>query len=692
MLPRHKLLGSLILAFSTAASQSAQAETKSYHIDIVNQDIAFDGIATPARLFSGRLPAPIIRTAEGDILKATFCNKMEEPTSVHWHGVRLPNAQDGVPVMTTPAIEAGECFTYQFPVVQSGTYWYHAHSLGHEQQGMVGALIFDPKGTDPLAADHEYAVVLSDWTHESPSEVRHNLNREDTYYAACKDKVPSWDKTLESGYDAVKQRVKDSINRMGPMDVTDVCYSGKGDAFLANGQRQLRLDSAAKPMLEHETARVRLVNAGASSTFTVTSDCGMVSIAAKDGMTTEQKMIDSLTVYPAETYDLLVMKHTDKTCAVRADSIDGTGGAVALLGGDIAPPPPDKTADKPAMVMMHHDGMDMLMPVSTGGILKSPIDTTLPHDAPWQEMTLHLTGQMKDYAYVWSFDNKTFSEAEVIDITKGTNVRLTLINDSMMDHPIHLHGFFFRAVNENGAYSPLMNVLNVPMGQSRVIEFNADTAGNWMLHCHILPHMEAGMMRTVRVSDPTAPSHDEHKSHGAKNHDMHDEWFSYGSAGLHSNKIEGDWTITDARNAFTIEARAGNEKQRIEMSYERRLSPYFGLFAGVEIEREKENNIFEINPPVGMLGVRYTLPLLIESEAAVRSDGGWEARLSNEHQLTTHISFDWAFKLEQEGDKPLGKYYKAGIDYHFNKQASCGVNTDTEVSRDFVGIGCQLKF
>lgn len=621
---------------------------------------------------------------------------------MHWHGVRLPNDQDGVPIITTPEIAPNTCFTYKFPLIQSGTYWYHSHSVnmhehtnGHEQQGLYGALIFDPKGNDPLKADHEIPIVLSDYTHDN--HVMDKLKRDDDYYSVCKGTVQSWDKVIAHGTQAVKNRVDAAWTRMGAMDKSDVCYSGKGDAFLINGKPVTQLD-AADPVDQHESVRLRIINAGAASTFDVRSGCGGdMTIIAKDGMPTEEKRVSSFQMMPAETYDVRIYKHEAGACGIRATSIDGTGEALGMIGRNddpVLPPAMDKPNPYLSghdMHSMHHDmsAMEKSAPLDqayTG--LKAAFDTTLNPSKPRKDITLRLTGQMQ--GYLWEFDGKTFSEADPIPVKQGDNVRLTLINESMMDHPIHLHGFFFRVLNGEKERIPLMNVVTVPVGQTVAVEFNADTVGDWLMHCHIAYHQDS-MARVFHVTPEGKPP-TAHETHKLTSHGLDGAWYTKGDVGLFTNKIEGNFSLFDNRNIFEIEAKAAFVRQRVEATYERRLTPFFGVFAGYEFEREKshDGDGFENNKS-GLFGIRYTQPYMIESEAALRTDGGWEVKLGSELDLTEKISLHWAAKVEQVGQKPVEFFPRIDLDYNFNPDFSCGINHDDETGT-LIDAGCRLKF
>jgi hypothetical protein len=439
-------------------------------------------------------------------------------------------------------------------------------------------------------------------------------------------------------------------------------------------------------------------------------------------MPTEEKSVSSFQMMPAETYDVLIYKHEEKSCGIRATSIDGTGEVLGMIGtggNPVLPPAMEKPnpylsghdhhamghgmnhgdhkmkMDHAAMGHdmhgMNHDmgAMEKSAPLDqayTG--LKAAFDTTLDPSKPRKDITLRLTGQMQ--GYLWEFDGKTFSEADPIPVKQGDNVRLTFINDSMMDHPIHLHGFFFRVLNGEKERSPLMNVVTVPVGQTVAVEFNADTAGDWLMHCHIAYHQDS-MARVFHVT-PNGKPPSAHEAHKLTSHGLDGAWYTSGSVGLYSNKIEGDFKLHDNRNIFDVEAKIAFARQRIEATYERRLTPFFGVFAGYEFEREKshDGDGFENNKS-GLFGIRYTLPYMIESEAALRTDGGWEVKIGSEHQLTEKISLLWRMKVEQVGQKPVEFFPRVDLDYNFNPDFSCGINHDGETDT-LIGAGCKLRF
>ena len=235
----YTALRTLVPVFTVVAfsASSSWAEVVEYQFDVDYKTVNFTGQSVQAMAVGGTIPAPTIEATVGDTVRITFNNKMDVETSVHWHGVLLPNDQDGVPYLTTPPIKAGTSFTYEYPIVHHGTYWYHSHTGLQEQRGVYGALVFHPEEGEAVKADHKAVIVLSDWTDENPNQVMHNLKKSDDYYALKKDSVQSWLKVVQHGQEAITNRLQGAWIRMGPMDISDVGY----DAFLANGERQHRL-------------------------------------------------------------------------------------------------------------------------------------------------------------------------------------------------------------------------------------------------------------------------------------------------------------------------------------------------------------------------------------------------------------------------------------------------------------------
>ena len=313
---QYKLV--MLLALLTVLPAMAEAKLVEYEFDINYQTVNFSGEDVQAMSVGGSIPAPTIEATVGDTLRVTFHNKMDVESSIHWHGVLLPNDQDGVPYLTTSPIRAGKSFTYEYPIIHHGTYWYHSHTQLQEQRGVYGSLVFHPKDGEKYKADREYVAVLSDWTNENPMQVLRNLKKDGDYYSLKKDSVQSWLKVFQYGPEAIKNRLNSSWTRMGPMDLSDVGY----DAFLLNGKKE----SAVDGLKGGETVRLRIVNASASSYQYVEFAGGPMTIVAADGVDTELKEVDRLKISVAETYDVLVQLPDDNMAyEFRASAEDGTG-------------------------------------------------------------------------------------------------------------------------------------------------------------------------------------------------------------------------------------------------------------------------------------------------------------------------------------------------------------------------------
>ncbi|MFL0351958.1 multicopper oxidase domain-containing protein [Xanthomarina sp. GH4-25] len=507
--------------------------------------VNYSGKEKRAIAVNGQIPMPTLTFTEGDIAEIVVHNKLNESTSLHWHGVFLPNKEDGVPYLTQMPIKPNETFTYRFPIIQSGTHWYHSHSGLQEQIGMYGSLVLlkkkdDPtfrKGIDDLP---EVPIILSEWTDIKPENVHRMLHNANDWFAIKKGTVQSYSEAIKAGH--FKTKLGNEWKRMLAMDVSDVYY----DKFLINGKNESQLSQ----FKAGDKVRLRISNGGASSYFWLNYAGGKMTVVANDGNDVEPVDVDRLIIGVSETYDVVVSIPNDDTAyEFLVTPEDRTKSASIFLGkGKMqlkSRMPRLKYFEGMKMMnnMMNMDGsmddmgmdmsyqqMDMntvMYPEITGnpemkmdekmvmddnmnhsndsmnanqdiitlnyGMLKAPQPTTLPKDAPVRELRFELTGNMN--RYVWSMDNKVLSETDKILIKKGENVRITLYNGSMMRHPMHLHGHDFRILNGQGDYAPLKNVLDIMPMETDVIEFAANVEGDWFFHCHILYHMMAGMNR-----------------------------------------------------------------------------------------------------------------------------------------------------------------------------------------------------
>ena len=640
----------------------AHAEIRNYKFDITEKTVNYTGKNITALAVGGTIPGPVIEATVGDTLRTTFCNKLDEESSVHWHGILLPNDQDGVPHLNTKPIATRKCHTFEFPIKHHGTYWYHSHSNMQEQRGVYGAIVLHPKDGEREWAAKDHTLVLSDWTDESPSDVMRNLKRDSDYYALKKGSVQSWDRVIANGMPAIKNRLKNSWGRMGPMDIADVGY----DAFLANGQKTHTLSD-----IHHgDKVRLRVVNAAASSYFNLQFAGGPMSVVAADGVDIEPLQLNSLRIGMAETYDVIVsMPHDGRAYELRATSMDGSGYSSTILGGgkDIvkapdmpkpnlfvqdhsahgghAMPQPEQKMDHSAHAGHTSEPQGPVRDMKEYEHLRAVQPTTYDIARKQRDVRLELTGNM--IGYTWSFDNKTLSEADKIKIKKGEVVRFTLVNTTMMNHPLHLHGHFFRVLNGQDDYSPLKHTVNLPPHETVTIEFAADEEKDWLFHCHNLYHMMSGMTRIVSYEDTPDNPHAKHMSHGS-------EWNAYGEITALSNMTSGVFTLKDMRNQLRLELDADYKGHyHVEPTYERAQWGPLGVrfFTGADFKNipAEKHNLF-------VAGVRYILPLMIEAELRMDHTGHPRLQLGSELDLTPRLGFQWQANSNQEWAARLNYY------------------------------------
>ncbi|HRQ87437.1 MAG TPA: multicopper oxidase domain-containing protein, partial [Bacteroidia bacterium] len=504
-----------ILSFLFLSPLLAQADVREYDLRIAEQRWSPDASLRPVRALTinGSLPGPTLRFREGDVARIRVHNDLKrEETSIHWHGLLLPNAQDGVPGVTTPPIKSGGSHTFEFELRHAGTYWYHSHTGLQEQQGVYGSIVVEPRGGVTERADRDEVVVLSDWTLERPEEVMRTLMSGNDWYEFKKGSIQSVLGAARAGeLKAFWEREK---SRMPAMDISDVAY----DAFLANGQR-----SHASAARNGEAVRLRFINAGASTYFYLQSATGPLRIVAADGPAVKPIRVNRLLVGMAETYDVLVTVPAKGRWELRATSQDGSGHASVWLGEGEEHPAPD--IPRPNLYNMDDHLLAALgddeevipatdaaalsaepeRPLSPYARLRSTGPTRFAASLPQRTIPLRLTGDME--RYVWSFNGKTMAEDGVIRIKRGEVLRLELVNDTMMHHPMHLHGHFFRILDSRElADAPLKHTVDLPPMSKRTVEFEADESGDWLFHCHLLYHMHMGMARVFSYEEQ-GPDH-----------------------------------------------------------------------------------------------------------------------------------------------------------------------------------------
>ena len=529
-----------------------------YDLYVKDTLVHFAGKEKRAIAVNGQIPMPTLTFTEGDTAEIHVHNQLKEETSLHWHGLFLPNKEDGVPNLTQMPIRPNTTHIYRFPIIQNGTHWYHSHSGLQEQIGMYGNFVMlkrpnTPsfrKGIDDLPT---LPIVLSEWTNLKPENIHRMLHNANDYPALRKNSVQSYGEAISAGH--FKTKMKNEWKRMMAMDVSDVYY----EKIFMNGLPSSELKNISEKELKGgDKVRLRISNGGASSYFWLTYAGGKITVVANDGNDVEPVEVDRLIIAVSETYDIIVTIPADKTAyEFLATTEDRTNSASIYIGNGIkqlkSPLPRLKYFEGMKMMndMMKMNGelddmgmamslnqMDMnvvMYPEITGdakpkqddndpnrynanalgdivtlnyAMLKSPSITALPKDAPVKELYFKLSGNMN--RYVWSLDNRVVSEADKILIKKGENVRIILYNGSMMRHPMHLHGHDFRLLNGQGQNAPLKNIVDVMPMETDTLEFNANVEGDWFFHCHILYHMMSGMGRVLsyenQMPNPLIPN------------------------------------------------------------------------------------------------------------------------------------------------------------------------------------------
>ena len=514
---RHRLWAMALLGVIALATP-AQAKTVEYNLVIERQPVNITGKSIEKITVNGGIPAPVLRFKDGDEAVIHVTNKMDQDSSIHWHGLLLPGEMDGVPGFNGfPGIPAGETFTYRFPLRQTGTYWYHAHSGGQEQEGLYGAMIVDPSGTDPIRTDRDYVIVLSDFSEEPWDDIIANLKKSADYYAYNRVTLVDFFKDAEErGLGKAWKDAKDwGQMRMMRTDLADV----SGYAFLVNGKSPTQNWTGL--FKSGERVRLRFVNASAMSFFDVRIPGLKMNVLQSDGQNTEPLKVDEFRFAPAETYDVVVTPQDDKAYTIVAEPIDRTGFALGTLApregmkGEVPEQRERALLTMGDMGMHDMDGMEMTPEDMISGWKKSgtpPGHKMLDYAdlryagiqkdtrEPERTIDVRLGGNME--RYIWTMNGKKFSEqTEPIRLKYGERARLTFTNETMMAHPMHLHGMFVQLENGQPAEKlPNKHTVIVEPGKSYSVLVTADEPGEWAFHCHLLYHMMSGMMTKVVVA------------------------------------------------------------------------------------------------------------------------------------------------------------------------------------------------
>ncbi len=753
-----------------------------YHLYVRDSMVTFGKKSKRAIAVNGQIPMPTLTFTEGDTAEIWVHNEMDEETSLHWHGLFLPNRMDGVPNLTQMPIKPHTTFLYKYPIVQHGTHWYHSHTMLQEQIGMYGAFIMNKRKEWDIPT---IPVVLSEWTDMKPEEVHRSLKNQTDWFAIQKETTQSYAEAIQKGH--FKTKVSNEWKRMNAMDVSDVYY----DKFLINGKNQ----NEQNQFKAGDKVRLRIANAGASSYFWLNYAGGKITVVASDGNDIEPIEVDRLIIAVSETYDVVVTIPENKSYEFLVTPEDRTKSASLWLGNGekvpIAKLPKLKYFAGMKMMnemmdmkgnMIEMEGMQMsnqtmdmntvMYPEITGpenakdtikmdvremkmndkksndkmkmpgkqmqmnhgnhsmagmdmgednsdivtlnyGMMRSNEKTTLPA-GPLKVLKFDLTGNMN--RYVWTMDNKTVSESDKILIKKGENVRIILFNNSMMRHPMHLHGHDFRVLNGQGEYAPMKNIIDIMPMETDTIEFAAnESGGDWFFHCHILYHMMSGMGRVFSYENsPPNPEIPDPKLAQRKLFADDRQFHTMARIGLESNGTDGEAMLANTRYKLSTMWHLGYhdlhgyESETMFGRYLGRMQwwfPYVGFDYHFKKEGPFQKNFFDLhgsvknifgseeknwfgqksnknNRKTAVAGVAYTLPMLFVADGRIDGDGKFRFQLSREDvPVTSRLRFNMMINTDKE--------YAAGFRYILTKYFSLSTHYDSDMG---LGAGITLTY
>jgi len=724
---------------------------KEYTLTLRQEKVIKAGKEIMGMTINGTIPGPVLEFTEGEYAVIYVKNEMDVETSIHWHGLLLPNFYDGVPYLNTPPIEPGHTFKYEFAIKQSGTYWYHSHTMLQEQIGVFGSFVIHPK-EKTLDYDKELVLMLSDWTNEKPMSVLRNLKRGNEWYNSRKGTATPLNQVIKRG--AFGAQLKFWKQRMEGADIADIYYH----AFLINGEQSIEYPE----FKAGEKVRLRIIDGGASTQFWITFGGGNPVLVSSDGIDVVPVKKDKIFIAIAEAYDFIVTIPENGKIEFKITAQDGSGTASAFLGNGKtlkAPsiPRPDKIAMMQKMAKMdmkmgahalkfrpkkderyqmkkefgmqmdgdmksmdmsgsktmkmdmknddkmkmkkEDDSKDSLM--KEGGMqynydyLKSPNKTNFEENIPVKEILLNLTGNMQ--RYIWSMNGVPLSETDNIKIKGNQVTRITLNNLTMMHHPMHLHGHFFRVINKNGDYSPLKHTVNIPPMEQVTIEFYGNEYGDWFFHCHILYHMMGGM---ARVFSYDTPPDVRMKRYPVKTIiDETDLYYSWGLLDVASNAMLLNFTTSNIRNQFNASFEYGwNKNLEAEFTYEYYLHDYLRVFGGLNIENEIPDSLNNFST-IAVAGIRYFTPYMFSLDARIDSELRPRVSLARNLMLFNKFSifgyYEYQLDLGIVNNLPSNKDYlsetvwSVGAEYMLSRNFSLMANYD---NRFGAGGGLSLRF
>lgn len=677
-----------------------------YDLNISYKTLNIAGKDVKAMALNGSNPGPTLHFREGDVARIRFKNSMDVAVSVHWHGSLLPYDQDVTPDATDPLIEPGETKQFEFTIKQSGTHVFHLHTGLQGQRSVHGSIVVAPKEGERVPADRSEVIALMDWTEDDPDEIMHTLKSGNDYYSLKKGTMQSLLGAAKEG--ALMDVFKRSFMRMPPMDISDVANEG----YLANGKTEMTI-----PAQPGERVRLRFINTAVTTYFYLQFAGGPVQVVSVDGMDVQPVNLDRFLIAISETYDLIVTVPENGAYEFRATAQDGTGHTSVFIGTGkriLAPDVPKPNLYKMKMSMNHGgkkmksmdsqkkmpmdhsklemDGMHskMNMPMGNGmdkiskgdnterpmvpyAKLRSLHKTTLSAGSPTREVVLTLTGDME--RYIWSLDGEEVFPDKIIRVRHGENTRFVLINKTMMHHPLHLHGHYFRVINGQGDYAPLKHTVDVPPMATRVIELENNERGTWTFHCHVLYHMLNGMTLLVSYedseTDPDLPDILQ---------ELHqDPWYSWVHGTAQSHMTDGTALTANSKNIFSATWEVGwqrvdNTEYDVELAYDRYFNRFLTTFAGTNLTNDYERGIF---------GIRYLLPFNIKSSLRVDTEGEFRITLAQGLQLTNRFGIfgDVEYDTESKEEWLFGGKYTL----------SKNIAITGQYHSDF-GVGAGLEF
>jgi len=778
-----------------------------YDLYITDTLVNFTGKTVKAQAINGQVPGPTLRFTEGDTAVIHVHNRMKDETSMHWHGILLPNRYDGVPYLETAPIMPGQTHDFIFPLHQTGTYWYHSHTKLQEQAGLFGSIVIEAQSkSNKIDQYPDKVLLLSDWTNQNPKNVLRLLKRGSDYFSIKKGAVQSYGEAISKGYGSDKLMME--WMRMPAMDISDIKY----DKFFINGKENVE----QKDYKAGETIRLRIIDGSSSTYFWTQFAGGQMTVVAADGLEIEPVKVDKLLLGVAETYDVLITIPKDGKYEFRATPHDVSGqvstffgegelhktvgipklnyfqimhsmnqmmmgmknmqmsavknnklekagmlhetdrgieGKMGMIGTDNIQMGEmkmdgmkgkdmksdsskkmkgmnmdgmkgmdmksdsskmkmkgmkmddmkgmDMKSDSSKIKMKMDDmdgGMDMMMGMkddgkgvkmtvpgsmmnSLGGegkiltydMLKAKASTVIGSNQPVRTFQLYLTGSM--LRYVWSINNKTLAEEDILSIKRGEKVRFVMHNTTMMEHPMHLHGHFFRVINKQGNYSPLKHTVSVEPMKTVTIEFDANEEKDWFFHCHILYHMNTGMARIVRYQNsPVTPEVAQYRGNNPVLRESNHPFF-WASTAIQSQANYGMFNVSNVRYSLKSDWRFSYDgRYEITPRLERYLDNRFYLsgYLGAEFKNDKKGGAFVNGDKQNVfIGLRYLLPLFIQTDVRVSPKGDVRFEIGrSDIPVSSHIRLGGSWNTDKE--------YRINTTYILGKNLGISANYDSD--------------